>query len=259
MTVITASQLKDVIKQALTNASITGIQVFDYSNPDRRKKFPSIEIMPSQPTGEESDERVTRVTQRFDIQFRVRQRGAGSDEVALQKNVEGAVLNAIDATALGQSTLFVLNRIWTRPNALVLKPVSHYLSTLVVLVTDIVSTTGEGQLIAKYTVDFPSLAGMELLNKPLERELENYESIYNDKRLRVFLAPLSDLRTAFFEVEYTDGRMTQLRTLRKARQEISVTLHRPSGNETVTCKITAADHGAPFSEIETITIQIEVL
>ena len=202
---------------------------------------------------------MTNISQRFDIQLRIRKRGGGTDEVAQQKSIENSIIKALDATALGQTKIFVLNKRWSRPPGLVLKPVPHMLSTLIVVVTEPTSTTGAGQVILQYTVDFPNLLAMELLNKPLARETEAFESIYDDTRTRKELGPLGDTRIEFFEVEYTDARMAQLRSDKAARGSIAVTIHRPSGNEVLSGKIADLSHGGEIGGVETITISYEVL
>jgi len=198
-------------------------------------------------------------SQRFDIQLRIRSRGVGSNEIVQQKSIENSIIKALDATALGQSKIYVLNKTWSRPSALVPKPVPHMLSTLIALVTEPTSTTGAGQVILQYTVDFPSLLAMPLLSKPVARETESFESIYNDQRQRKELGPTGDTRQEFFEVEYTDARMSQLRTSKTTRAAVAVTIHRPSGNEVLTGRIADLSHGGEIGGVETITISYEVL
>lgn len=259
MAIVTTAQLKTTIEAGFTADSITNVPVFDFPRVEKRRKFPSVEINAVEPEGTEADPRVTNISQRFDIQLRIRKRGGGTDEVAQQKSIENSIIKALDATALGQTKIFVLNKTWSRPAGLVLKPVPHMLSTLIALVTEPTSTTGTGQVILQYTVDFPSLLAMPLLNKPVARETESFESIYNDQRLRKALGPTGDTRTEFFEVEYTDARMTQLRTSKDARGKISVTINRPSGAEALTGKIADLSHGGEIGGVETLTIAFEVL
>ena len=259
MTIITTAQLKTTIVAGFATDSITNVPVFDFPRVEKRRKFPSVEINAVEPEGTEADPRITNISQRFDIQLRVRKRGGGSDEIAQQKSIENSIIKSLDATALGQSKIFVLNKVWSRPGGLVAKPVPHMLSTLIALVTEPTSTTGAGQVILQMTVDFPSLAGMPLLNKPVARETEAYESIYNDTRDRKALGPTGDTRVEFFEVEYTDARMSQLRTTKATRAATTVTINRPSGAEVLTGRIADLSHGGDIGGVETITITYEVL
>lgn len=188
----------------------------------------------------------------------MKQTGGGSDDIVFLKLLEDTILPALDTTALGQTQIFVLNKTWQRSGELVTKPVNHLLSTLAVLVTDLTSTTGAGQIVQDITVDFPGLTGMKLLGKDIERETENMENIYNTARVRVEMAPVSDVRTWFGEVEYTDARMTALRALKVARAKIAFTVNRPSGAEALGGKIIGVDHGGPLDNVETIAIGVGV-
>lgn len=255
---ITAAQLKTTIEAGLVTDSVTGVQVFDFPRDVSRRKYPSIEIKATQPDGSEADPRVTRISQKFDVAIRVKPRGGGSDDIAALKAIENSVFTALDATALGQTQIFVLNKSWGRQGEVVQKPIRHYLSILSVLTTDITSTTGVGQIIQDLTVSFPNLANMKILGKPTERETETMESVYNVRRVRVEMAPISDARTWFGEVEYTDARMTELRTQRNARAKISFTVTRPSGDEVLGGKIIGVDHGGVIADVESIAIAVEV-
>ena len=68
---------------------------------------------------------------------------------------------------------------------------------------------------------------MPVLTKPVERESEPHEDIMNDTRVRKEMGPTGSTRIFMVEVEYTDARITQLRTLKDARAKITVTLNRP--------------------------------
>lgn len=258
MATVTTAQLKATLDAALLAASLSDVPIFDYPRNEQRRMFPSVEIKAGQPDGTEADERITRITQRFDITVRVRKRGTGTNDVAELKTLEDTILPALDATALGQTQILVLNKVWQRSAELVAKPVEHLASTLVVLVSDVDSTTGAGQVVHDMTVDFPSLSGMKLLNKPVERETEAMEDIYNTARVRKNVAPTGDTRTWYGEVEYTDARMTQLRSDKESRAKISFTVNRLSGAEALAGKIIAVDHGGDLQTVETITIAVEV-
>lgn len=258
MATVTTAQLKVTIDTALDTASITGVSVYDYPRPEKRRIFPSVEIKATQPEGTEADERITKISQRFDVTIRVKKRAAGSDDIAFLKSLEDTILPALDETSLGQTEIYVLNKNWQRSGELVTSPVQHLASTLTVLVTDLASTTGVGQVVHDMRVSFPNLPTMKLLSKPVERESEPMESIYNDARLRVEVAPTGDSRTWYGEIEYTDARMTELRSQKNARTKINFTVHRASGDEALSGKITSVDHGGQLSEVETITIAVEV-
>ena len=258
MVTVTTAQLKSTIDAALETNNLSSVNVYDHPRPETRKRYPSVEIKAGVAEERLADERITRVTQRFDVTVRVKQRGVGSDEVAELKTLENIILPALDETALGQSEIFVLNKTWQRSGELVPKPVPHLLSTLVVLVTDVESTTGVGQVVHDMRVSFPNLPNMKLLTKPVERESQTTDNIYNDSMNRVEVGYLGDVRTWYGEVEYTGTRITQLRGDMNTRSKISFTIHRAEGDENLSGKIISVDHGGMLSEVETITIAVEI-
>lgn len=257
--VLTTTQIKELIEQGLASDNIDNVRVIDYEPDPNRRKYPFISVRNIQPDGTESDERVKTITQIFLVVFRVRKRGAGTNEVELQKSVEDSVLNKLDSTTLGSGTLFVENKIWSRPEGFISKPVPHYESRLRVLYTQVVSSSGSGEIIGDYTLTLPGLAGMKVLNKPLERETEITEDIFDDTRVRKDVAPISETHSFFAEIEYTTARRDAIRTLKDARSKISVTLARPSGTDIFNGKIVDMSYGATYSLNETIVIQIEVI
>ncbi len=260
MATVSASQIKTTIDTALSGNGITDVQVFDFPREDNRKKFPSVEIVVTEPEGNEIDPRVTDITQQFEIQLRLRKKGGGSDEVQRQKQIEDVILDAIDLAAVGQTTLFALNKKWRRPSSLVPKPVPHLLSTLVILVTETVSTTGTGQIGAKMTITIGSLIDIPLLDKPLERDNTGHEDILDVRLKRTKVAPTGESRTMLAQFEATAPLRSGLRTIKNTRSAVSCTLKRPTeANETFNAFLVDIGNGAPYAEVETIVVQLEVL
>lgn len=264
--VLTATQIADLIKQGLAGDEtptnrLEDVRVLDYEPLKTKRKYPFISVVNVQPDAKIADPRITRVEQKFDVNLLIKKRGAGTDETAFMKIVEDSVLKKLDASTLGGSTLFVENKVWTRQPGVVEKPTPHYASKLAVLVTQVVSTTGAGAVGGEMTLTVGSLSDMQLLGKPLEREPELFENIYDDKRVRQRVAPTGDARSFFGEVEYTLARINQLRTDKKLRAKIACVMKRKGGAEieNFNAFITDAQHGASYSDIESIIIQLEVV
>ena len=256
---LTASAIADLIKQGLAGDKIIKVRVLDHPANPMRRPYPLIEVLNIQPDGREADPRVTSIVQKFTVALYVRVRGAGTDEVAFQKSVEDSVIKKLDASTLGGSTLFVENKIWTRPEAIIERPILHYQSRLAVLVTQIISTTGAGAVGAEMSLTVPGLTDMPLLSKPIEREQEVVEDIYDDTRTRQRVAPIAETHSFFGEVEHTQARIDQLRTLKIARSKIACIVKRKDGVESENFNgfLVAVDHGAAYENIETIVVQIE--
>ncbi|MEM3136731.1 MAG: hypothetical protein QXW37_08450 [Candidatus Nitrosotenuis sp.] len=235
------------------------VRVFDHPQNVTRRRYPSIEIVMTQPNAKLEDPRVTNVVQQFIVVLYVRVRGDGSDEVTLQKAIEDDVMTALDGTVLGGNKLFTENKTWTRQPDPIPRPVLHYQSRLNVFVVDIVSTTGQGAVGATMTLTLPGLADMQLLSKPLERETEIMGDILDDTLTRKNVAPISESRIAYYEVELTDARLTTLRSLKSARAKIACTLKRGTVSENFNAKILDLSHGADYRNIETVTIALAVI
>jgi hypothetical protein len=259
MPFLTSTQISDLIIQALAGAELTKIQVKDYAADTKRRKYPVVEVVETQPTGSEADIRVTRVTQKFNVILYVRKRGAGSDEIDFIKSAEDVILAKLDATELGSGTLFTENKNWARSAQVIDRPIPHYESTLSVLVTDEVSTSGDGTLGAEMLLSLPGLTDMQMLSKPVEREVEGVEDIFDVTRTRTRTAPTGDGHSFFGEVEYTQARMDALRTLKAAHAKIACTIKRKGVAENFNGYLTEMSHGSGYEEIETIIIRIEVV
>lgn len=114
------------------------------------------------------------------------------------------------------------------------------------------------QIGTQFSLTVPGLADMPLLEKPIEREVEEFENVYNTGLIRKRTAPITETHSFFARIEYTDARMAQLRTLKRARNAISFTLKRGIVAETRNGRLENMDNGAPFDKRETIIVQIEV-
>lgn len=254
-----ASEIAELISQGLASDEITGVRVLDYPVDSKRRKYPMVEVINVQPSGREADPRTTTISQKFTVNLYVRKRGAGSNEITQIKQIEDSILVKLDNSTLGSGTLFVENKSWTRSATVVDQPIPHYESSLSVLVTEVTSTTGSGKIGGDMLLTLPGLTDMPILSKPVERESEGQEDIKDDTLTRVRVAPTGDTRTFYAEVEYTETRMTTMRTLKNAHSKIAVSINRGGTVENFNGYLQEMSHGAGYSEIETIVLRIEVV
>jgi len=257
---LTTTQIADLIKQGFATDNIEGVQVKDYASDIKRRKYPVVEVVNTQPDGTEADIRVTRTAQKFIVNVYIRKRGVGSDETVQIKAIEDSILTKLDNSVLGSGTLFTENKTWSRSATVIDKPVSHYESSLNVLVNDEASTSGDGVLGAEMLLTVganPVLANLQILSKPVERETEGTEDIKDDTLTRVRVAPTGDAHSFFAEVEYTQARMDALRTLKAAHAKFSYTLTRKGVPEVADGFLTEMSHGSGYEELETIVLRIE--
>lgn len=259
MAFLTASDIAELIRQGFAADGIKNVQIKDYAADIKRRKYPFIEIVNVEPTGTEADIRVTTITQKFTVTYYERKRGAGSSEITKIKKVEDSVLNKLDNSVLGSGTLFTENKSWTRSAQVIERPIPHYRSILSVLVTDIVSTSGEGSIGAKMLLTIGSLTDMQLFSKPIEREVEGVEDVYDDTRTRKRVAPIGDTQSFFGEFEWTQARMNTLRTLKASHTKIACILKRDGVPENFNGFLIEMSHGSGYSEEETIVVRIEIV
>ena len=114
------------------------------------------------------------------------------------------------------------------------------------------------QVGSPFTIDIAGLSGISLISKPVERETENVENIYDTARIRKTVSPISETHFFAAEIEYIESVVSTLRTQKRARTTIPFTITRPSGNTVQNGRIVEISNGAGFDQLETAVIQIEI-
>ena len=111
-----------------------------------------------------------------------------------------------------------------------------------------------------YTLDIGGFTNIPLISKPIEREIEVTEDIYNTARERKNIPPISETHSLFAEMEYDDAIIESLRVSKRARTVIPATLKRATTTTTFAKgRITEITNGSPFDAIETFIIRYEVI
>ena len=124
----------------------------------------------------------------------------------------------------------------------------------------LVATIGiQCQVGSEFTLDIAGFTGIPLISKPIEREIQTTENIYNTARIRKGVAPVNETHSFFAEIEYIEAHVSALRTQKRNRAVISATLTRPSGTTVYSGKLTEISNGASFDQLETVTIRFEVI
>ena len=254
-------QIFDLLKPTL---DALNVRLFSHTVLLERAPFGPgwVEISNEQPTGSEQDHRITNTTQIFVITLRLRLKKPGTEEVNRQKTIEDAILAKLEATQLAGSILFTEDKIWKRPASPIKSPVLHYQSTLRVLVNDITSTTGDGQVLARSTLKIgtdSALDAMQLLDKPARNSNETFTNRREDTLTRKGIARTGDTDSFFATIEYTDARYAALKTIWANQSKEACVFTRPSGPSNFNGQIVNISNPAQFANIEEITIQIEVI
>jgi len=115
------------------------------------------------------------------------------------------------------------------------------------------------QIGSEFTLDIAGFTAIPLISKPIERETEITESTYSTARIREGMAPIFETHSFFAEMEYVEAQVAALRTQKRNRAVISITLTRPSGATVYSGKLVEISNGAAFDQLETVTILFEVI
>jgi len=98
-----------------------------------------------------------------------------------------------------------------------------------------------------------------LISKPLDRDIDNIEDILDDTLILKDTAVIKSKRTILAEFESTATITSTLRTIKDSRASDSFTITSPTGVEVVTAYVTQLASSTGFSEMETSTIQLDVV
>ena len=223
--------------------------------------FPLCEIDNIKPQSERKKFDVTAETNTFEIHVLVKYNRPLDTETQDLHDIEQSMITLLKNAVLSDQLEISSDFLWARSDIQNNPDEIHGIqSTLRVTIIENKSTSGIGTLGGQGTITIGSLNDMQLLDKPAERETEINEDLYDTSRKRVGLAPITDTHSWFGEVEYTKTRHDTLKTLKRARAVIS-NIHKRSGvaDQTFNGKIVQISNPAPFDEIETIVVQIEIL
>lgn len=124
----------------------------------------------------------------------------------------------------------------------------------------IIATVGiQCQIGSEFTLDIAGFSDIPLISKPIERETESTENIYDTAKIRQGASPINEIHSFFAEIEYVEAQVSALRTQKRNRAVISTTLNRPTGATVYSGKLTEISNGASYDQLETVTILFEVI
>jgi len=113
---------------------------------------------------------------------------------------------------------------------------------------------------ALFFLTVPGIADpIPLISKPLDRDIDNVEDILDDTIILKDTAVIKSKRTILAEFESTSAIISTLRTIKDTRDSDSFTITSPTGVEIVTAYVTQLASSTGFSDMETSTIQLDVV
>ena len=253
MVFLTAAQIKTILEGLSYPEPIT---IVDFVQPESRRKFPSIEVENQGSELRRKTELVQESAQRFLVHVHYRIRASGSNDVAAEKLIEDIIMDGLENATLAGNRIFIEDKEWNRLYPT--QPRQNIESTLTVFSTEITSSSGTGIVGAQWSVSLPGLPAMQVLNKPISRDVETTTPYYSDEMVRQGVDYTGETRNFFATVESSTARITTMRALKEAREEFQATLTRDADDEIVTAKLVEIGSGAPYSSLETITFQLEI-
>lgn len=217
-----------------------------------------MEVVNVQPEGTDQKVDVTDERNRFEIRFFTKLSRSDDSELKDIFDIEQEILNQLEGAVLGDKKIVLEQKTWDR-GSIKNNPLKVHgiQSTLTVVILEKKSTTGSGTLGGQITWSAGTLVDVPILNK-LERESQTNEDIYDTARKRKTNSPITDTHSYFLDIESTESRLAEVRTLKRNRTKFSNTIKRPGQlDETFNAKLVQISNPAPFENIERITVQLE--
>jgi len=115
MAVATAETIKaQILTGTYPSGTIEAGNVFDYVQYEKRRIYPSCEIVTVQPESTVQTKKTTEITVGFEIRYYVKNLGLRSQSILTQKDVEDEILTKIEAMTLQDHKVVLESKIWQR-------------------------------------------------------------------------------------------------------------------------------------------------
>jgi len=115
MPVATAATIKTQLEGGTYPAStLTSDLIFDYQQFEKRRRYPSCEIVTVQPESTEETKDSTTFISGYEIRYYTKRLGAGTDEIATTKTVEDEIISQLESMVLQDHKITFESKIWIR-------------------------------------------------------------------------------------------------------------------------------------------------
>lgn len=156
---VSAAEIKTQILAGTFPAdTLNDDNVFDYPQYERRRRYPSCEILVNNPPSTTETQRDTQTTYGFEVRLYTKNLGIRSDEITTQNTLESVIMTQLEAMVLQDHKIVFESKMWRREQFQ--RDQTHpafLMSTLVVQVRQITTTTltRDGVLTLTYLEDTP--------------------------------------------------------------------------------------------------------
>jgi len=155
MAVATAESIKtQILTGTYPSNTIEAGNVFDYIQYEKRRMYPSCEVVTVQPQSTVETKKTTEVVVGFEIRYFIKNLGIRSDSILTQKAVEDEILSKIESMTLQDHKVVFESKIWQREQVgkfgADFPP--YMVSTLKISVRQIIPSTATADGVLKFDV-----------------------------------------------------------------------------------------------------------
>jgi len=264
LTTFRSEEILDIIKEATTPYPY--IRYFSEEQLPSQRLYPSVEVQNVKPEMDTVEKDVTEVSNRFQVIIYDRYGGDRSASTENLRTTEQNILALLVAATLDADQDLTVGKVvlekrdFTRgPIKVNPKKVNGIQSTLIFEIQETQATETGVVLGGQNTITIGIIADAQVYDKPIEREEDNVESVFNAANVRTKTFPINEDHQFFFVIGYTDVRATELRSLKRTRAKITAVFKRNGVSENKVGYLTVVENGAPFNSIETLDVMMEII
>ena len=166
MAVATAESIKtQILTGTYPSNTIEAGNVFDYVQYEKRRMYPSCEVVTVQPESTVETKKTTEIVVGFEIRYFIKNLGIRSDSILTQKSVEDEISSKIESMTLQDHKVVFESKIWQREQVGTFGAnfPPYMVSTLKISVRQIIPSTATADGVLKFdvsesNVDSPPLA-----------------------------------------------------------------------------------------------------
>lgn len=112
---VTASEIKtQIIAGVYPDNTLNADNIFDYAQYQARRKYPSCEVIITNPESTTETKRDTQTIYGFEIKIYTKYLGIQSDEISTQNTIETTIMAQIESMSLQDHKLTLENKTWRR-------------------------------------------------------------------------------------------------------------------------------------------------
>ena len=213
--------------------------IFDYEQFEKRRRYPSCEIITIQPESTEETKDSTFFSAAYEIRYYTKRLGGGTDEIETTKSVEDVIIAQIESLVLQDHKIVFESKIWSRKTFQRSGAHPAYIvSTLKVTVRQVTPSTAVVDAVLKFnlansTVDTPPAGDFTyspVTNVDIQGGYRTIRESITDSNIPLFFAGdfegrlICDIPVKAADLGTTGEKLNQLKELRAVGEKPLVQL-----------------------------------